>query len=49
VAHALAALDAGVISRSWLFVSCVTCVTDLPALAAVDQAASALQEAHVLR
>jgi beta-lactamase class D len=36
-------------SRSWVFVSCVTGGTDLPALAAVDQAASALQEAHVLR
>ena len=36
-------------SRSWLFVSCVTGGTDLPALAAVDQAASALQEARVLR
>ncbi len=35
-------------SRSWLFVSCVTGGTDLPALAAVDQAASALQEARVL-
>ena len=36
-------------SRSWVFVSCVTGGTDLPALAAVDQAAAALREAHVLR
>ena len=36
-------------SRSWLFVSCVTGGADLPALAAVDQAAFALQDANVLR
>jgi beta-lactamase class D len=35
--------------RSWIFVSCVTGGSDLPALAAVDQAASALQTARVLR
>ena len=35
--------------RSWIFVSCVAGGSDTPALAAVDQAASALREAGVLR
>jgi len=35
--------------RSWIFVSCVAGGDDTPALAAVDQAAAALQEEGVLR
>jgi beta-lactamase class D len=36
-------------SRSWIFVSCVAGSPETPALAAVEQAASALREAGVLR
>jgi len=35
--------------RSWIFVSCVVGTSEIPALAAVDQAASALHEEHVFR
>jgi beta-lactamase class D len=36
-------------ARAWIFVSCVAGDGDLPALAAVDQAATVLREENVLR